>query len=263
MATAFSNREENLEVSQVLEKREQEILYLITKELIQYHFSDDDGNPKFQKFNQLKEIVKFWYDNKVLLLNIDDQRFKKLVYFDDPKAIADHIRQGINPHINTSEFIKPVFNHYNRFSSTKYVIGNTSKEVYPTKRSHVNFVVMDSGWEGICAKTLEELNQVDAYVKNQFLGFTIPYVKEGEDKSYFPDFIVRVQKDDGSVKNLIIEVTGMNKDKAEKKWYVENRWLPAVNAVREKYEYPEWHFIEIANDIRNIRNQLIDKISSI
>jgi type III restriction enzyme len=36
-----------------------------------------------------------------------------------------------------------------------------------------------------------------------------------------------------------------------------------VNAVREKYEYDEWYFIEIADDIRNIKNQLSEKINSL
>jgi type III restriction enzyme len=53
----------------------------------------------------------------------------------------------------------------------------------------------------------------------------------------------------------------MNNDKAEKKWYVENRWLPAVNAVRDKNDYDEWSFIEIAGDVRDIKNQLIDKFA--
>jgi len=263
MATAFSNEEETLEVQQVLEKREKEIIFLLTKELLKYHFSDDDQNPNFQKFNKLKEIVQYWYDNKVLLLNIQDNNYKKLVYFQSPKTIVDHIRRGINTHINTSEFIKPVFNYYNKFGSTKHVGGNTSKDVYPTHKSHVNFVVMDSDWEGVCAKTLEEMDEVDTYVKNQFLGFVIPYVKEGKDRMYYTDFIARVKRKDGSMVNLMIEITGMNKDKEEKKWFVENRWLPAVNAVREKYNYDEWFFIEIANDVRNIKNQLIDKIKSL
>jgi type III restriction enzyme len=177
--------------------------------------------------------------------------------------MVDHIARGINPHINTTEHVKPVFNYYNKFSSTKYVNGNTTKEVYATQKSHVNYVVMDSDWEGIAAKTLEELPQVISYVKNQFLGFAIPYVKEGKDKNYFTDFIVQCKGKDGIIKNLMIEISGFSKDKAEKKWFVENRWIPAVNALKDKYEYPEWHFIEIANDIRNIKNQLIDKISSI
>ncbi|WP_289023011.1 BPTD_3080 family restriction endonuclease [uncultured Salegentibacter sp.] len=263
MGTAFSGEEEELQVSQVLEKRKQEIIYLITKELIKFHFSDEDHNPNFQKFQKLKAIVDYWYNNKVLLLNIEDEKYKKLLYFQDPKTIADHISRGINPHFNNSEYIKPVFNYYNRFGSTKYVSGNTSKDVYATEKSHVNYVVMDSDWEGVCAKTLEEIEEVESYVKNQFLGHVVPYVKDGKDKMYYTDFLVRVRKKDGEMANLMIEITGMNRDKTEKKWFVENRWLPAVNAVREKYNYDEWHFIEIANDIRNMKNQLINKIRSL
>ncbi len=264
MASAFLPKEEKLQVQSVFEKRKQEIIFLLTKELINYHFSDDDHNPRFQYFGKLKEIVEYWYDHKVALIGEKDEKYKKLLYFFDPKIMADHIRRGINPHINTTEFIRPMLNYYNKFGSTKYVNGNTAREVYPTRKSHVNYIVADTeSWEQIAAKTLEELPQVESYVKNAFLGFAIPYVKEGKDKQYFPDFIARVKGKDGTVKNLMIEITGMSKDKEEKKWYVENRWLPAVNALKDKYEYPEWHFIEIANDIRNIKVQLEEKISSI
>lgn len=263
LASPFSPKEEKIEVQSVFDKREQEIIFLLTKELIRVHFSDDEDRPYFQYFNKLLPIVKFWFDTKIITLGERDSKFKKLIYFDETKKVVDHIRLGINPHINSSEFIRPKLNYYNPFSSTRYVNGNTVKDVYPTEKSHINYVVMDSDWEGICAKTLEELEAVECYVKNQFLGFAIPYTKDGKDRQYFTDFIARVKGKDGTTKNLIIEISGMSKDKAEKKWFVENRWLPAVNALKEKYEYPEWHFIEVANDIRNIKNQLIDKISSI
>jgi len=173
MASPISPTEEKLEVKSVLEKRDNELIFLLTKELIKRHFSDEEGNPRFQKFNKLKSIVEEWYKSKVILLNISDQRFKRLLFFEDPKKMVDHIARGINPHINTIEHIRPVFNFYNNFSSTKYVNGNTVKDVFDTKKSHVNYVVMDSDWEGICAKALEELDSVECYVKNQFLGFTI------------------------------------------------------------------------------------------
>ncbi len=262
MTSPISPNEEKLQVKSVLEKRDNELIFLITTALIKRHFSDDENNPKFQKFNKLKDIVTIWYNEKVIVLN-QKPEFKKLLFFEEPKKIVDHIARGINPKLNTTEHIRPVFNFYNKFSSTKYVNGNTVKDVYPTEKSHVNYVVMDSDWEGICAKTLEELDTVQSFVKNQFLGFAIPYVKDGKERQYFTDFIVRVKGKDGSTKNLMIEISGMSKDKAEKKWFVENRWLPAVNALKEKYEYDEWHFVEIANDIRNIKNQLIEKIQNI
>jgi type III restriction enzyme len=263
MSSAFSEQEIELEIQSVLEKRDTEIVWWLTKELIKFHFSDDEGNPRFQKFNKLKSIVEEWYNEKVLLLNIPDQRFKRLLYFEEPKKIVDHIVRGINTDKNTGDFIRPVFNYYNKFSSTKYVNGNTVKDVYPTEKSHVNYVVMDSDWEGICAKTLEEIDTVESYVKNQFLGFAIPYTKDGKDRQYFPDFITRVKTKSGSHMNLIIEISGMSKDKAEKKWFVENRWLPAVNALKDKYGYSEWHFIEVANDIRDIKNQIVNKLQEI
>lgn len=263
LASAFSKEEIQIEIQSVLEKRDQEVIFWLTKELIKFHFSDDEGSPNFQKFNKLKTIVGEWYNKKVILLNIQDQRYKRLLYLEEPKKMVDHIARGINPHINTTEHVRPVFNYYNKFSSTKYVNGNTTKDVYATQKSHVNYVVMDSDWEGIAAKTLEELPQVISYVKNQFLGFAIPYVKEGKDKNYFTDFIVQCKGKDGKIKNLMIEISGFSKDKAEKKWFVENRWIPAVNALKEKYGYPEWHFIEIANDIRNIKSQIVEKIQSI
>ena len=263
MACPFSPHQETMQVKSVLEKRDQELLYLITKELIKYHFTDDDHNPRFQLFGKLKSIVEEWYDERVVLLNQSDERYRRLLYFEKGKAIADHIARGINPHINTEEYIRPAFNYYNRFGSTKYVSGNTTKDTWPTSKSHVNAVVMDSDWEGIAAKTLEEIPEVVSYVKNQFLGFTIPYVKDGKDKLYYPDFLVRYTTPTGETANLVVEITGMSRDKAEKKWFVQNRWLPAINAVQDKYNLGRWHFIEIANDIRDIRNQLRDKIAEI
>jgi len=263
LANAFSPEEIEIKIQSVLDKRDAEIIFWLTKELINVHFSDDDGNKQFQKFGKLRNIVEEWYNTKVELLNIRGDRYKRLLFFENPKTVVDHIARGINTDKNTSDFIRPVFNYYNKFNSTKYVFGQTTREVYWTTKSHVNAVVMDSGWEGIAAKSLEELDEVVSYVKNQFLGLAVPYVKDGKDHLYFPDFVARVTGKDGTLKNLLIEVSGMSQDKAEKKWYLINRWLPAVNAVKDKYHYPEWQFIEIANDIRNIKNELIDKINSL
>jgi hypothetical protein len=62
---------------------------------------------------------------------------------------------------------------------------------------------------------------------------------------------------------FMIEISGMSRSKAEKKWFVENCWLPADNAFQKKYGFARWQFIEISGDIRNIRTQLLDKIQKI
>ncbi len=52
-------------------------------------------------------------------------------------------------------------------------------------------------------------------------------------------------------------------DKIEKKWYVENRWLPAVNSMRDKYGYDGWNFMEIAENIRDIKNRIRAKLAAL
>lgn len=157
-----------------------------------------------------------------------------------------------------------MLNPYGHFGSTKNVHDVTRRKNKPwiTEKSHVNYVIADTGkWEQIAAKSMEEMDEVISYVKNQFLDFAIPYVYKGmKDRMYYPDFIARCKRENGESINLIIEVTGMNQDKEDKKWYVEKRWLPAVNSIREQYGFDRWAFIGISVDIRNIKNELREKI---
>lgn len=264
MGTAISDAETELNLKDLRQLRDQQLIFKITQQLLAEQYRDEDGNPQFQKFNKLKAIVEEWYHTKVKPYG---DCFKQLLWCYSPEKYLGGIIRAIQAQQKATDVILPILNYYNPVGSTKHAHGLTSKPVFETTASHVNFVVADTeSWEQIAAKTLEELAEdgsVISYVKNAFLGFSILYVHEGQDRQYFPDFLVRCRAQDGRTVNLIIEVTGMNKDKAEKKWYVENRWLPAVNTVREKYEMDEWAFIEIANDIRDIKNQLRTKIAGL
>jgi type III restriction enzyme len=62
---------------------------------------------------------------------------------------------------------------------------------------------------------------------------------------------------------VIIEVTGFRADKAEKKWTVEHRWLPAVNAVRQQHQWPLWSFLELDGEeaVADLRNRLLEKLA--
>lgn len=83
------------------------------------------------------------------------------------------------------------------------------------------------------------------YVKNQNLGFHIPYAYSGEQSNYVPDFIARI--DDGHGQgdplSLIIEVTGQKKrDKEAKVATARLLWIPAVN---NHGSLGRWAFLEI------------------
>lgn len=226
------------------------------------NYDPTTGRPLFHRFRQLQGIVGEWYHTKIRLLGYADPEYRKLITFFDPKAVCGHINRGILAANRGTDRILPVLNYYNRTGSSAYVHGRTTREVFATTKSHVNFVVADTkSWEQIAAKTLEELPAVDSYVKNAFLGFAIPYVgAEGKDREYLPDFIARCRFADGRTVNLIVEITGMSQEKAEKRWYVENRWLPAVNAVRAQHGWDEWAFVEVAGDIRDIKRVLTEKL---
>ena len=95
------------------------------------------------------------------------------------------------------------------------------------------------------AQVLESMDEVDCYVKNQGLGFLIPYVLNGQQKNYMPDFIVRIKDGHDDLLNLIVEVSGeARKDKKAKVATTNNLWLPAVN---QHGSFGKWNFIEITD----------------
>ena len=91
----------------------------------------------------------------------------------------------------------------------------------------------------------EGSDEVRAYVKNHDVGFVIPYTLGGEEKSYYPDFIARLDDGhgEGDLLNLIIEVTGRKRDDKETKVATaRDMWVPAIN---NHGAFGRWAFIEI------------------
>jgi len=87
---------------------------------------------------------------------------------------------------------------------------------------------------------------VAAYVKNDHLGFGIPYVHQGISRLYLPDFLVRLaDTSDGVTRTLIVEVSGGRKSPgptAEKAATARESWVPAVNSHGG---YGLWGYCEI------------------
>ena len=217
----------------------------------------------------MRRIAQNWYEHKIELLGETDLRYRRLVRFEDASRVAASVFLGIeaaavNEGLAGEALIVPLLNRYNPSGSTSHVHAATTKPVFGTKKSHVNLVVADTdSWEQIAAKTFEQIEAVTSYVKNAFLGFEVPYVdKTGTERRYLPDFLCRVQTPGGEHFNLIVEVTGFAKDKAEKRYFIQQRWLPAVNQQRDKLGMLPWHFVEVT-DIERIKNQLVAEIERI
>ena len=134
--------------------------------------------------------------------------------------------------------------------STAGVEFDTTKPTYLTRadRCHISHVVADTGsWEQKVAQALEDMPEVAAYVKNERLGFTIPYTVDGEERQYHPDFVVRLDDGRGAdeLLTLVVEVTGERKrDKAAKVATAQALWVPAVN---NHGGFGRWAFVEITD----------------
>jgi type III restriction enzyme len=105
--------------------------------------------------------------------------------------------------------------------------------------------VLDSGWEGELCRILEKHPRVRRYVKNQGLGFEVPYTMYGEARQYRPDFLVAIEDGHGEddLLNLVVEVKGYrHEDAKDKKSTMETYWVPGVNRAKR---YGRWGFAEL------------------
>lgn len=104
----------------------------------------------------------------------------------------------------------------------------TSRDVREVVKSHVNYVVADTQrWEQSATYYIDTHPAVQSFVKNAGLGLGIPYVHNGEQHEYVPDFIVRLAGD--GERYLIIETKGHDPLKDVKRGAA-IRWCNAVNA---------------------------------
>ena len=131
--------------------------------------------------------------------------------------------------------MKAVLDPYNPTGSTlhvKFTTSKTSRWQTDPRRSHINWVVLDSDWEAEFCRVAESHPRVKAYVKNHNLGLEVPYRYGSEPRKYRPDFIVLVDDGPGDddLLHLIVEIKGYRREDAkEKKATMETYWVPGVN----------------------------------
>ena len=101
----------------------------------------------------------------------------------------------------------------------------TAKPCAPGERSHINFCVYDSAWEAGEAYTLDCDPNVEAWAKNDHLGFEVTYLFQGGVHKFRPDFLVQL----ANGTRLVLEVKGQDsqKDRAKRGYLAE--WALAVN----------------------------------
>ncbi len=237
-------------------RRPNEVAFLLARHTLEKYFRDDDGNLRPWLFPPLLAIARRWLAECVTLK--DNTFLQLLLLIELADAAADRIYQAIVATTDGLATLKPILRPYDVVGSTRYVDFDTTRPVYATQpdKCHISHVVADTNsWEQKLAQALEDMPEVLRYVKNDHLGFAIPYTLEGEERNYLPDFIACIDDGHGpgDPLNLIIEVTGeKKKDKAAKVAAAQTLWVPAVN---NHGGFGRWGFVEI-DDPWNAQNAI-------
>ena len=234
--------------------RPQEVAFALAKRILDTQFNTaDDKRPWL--FPKLIEMCRDWIEQKVQLA--EGYRLNYLMTITEAQAeAAEQVWNAITRQVgNRRERLRPMLNRFDPQGSTGDVDFDTRKATAPTEKSEVSHVTLDgkdgNTWEQLLASELELNKNVEAYVKNDHLGFTIPYVHKGRTHSYVPDFLVRLKQLDGEEleRTLIVEVSGSQKSPGPtiaKATTARDSWCASVN---NHGGFGRWGYIEMTNPL--------------
>ncbi|MYA51009.1 MAG: type III restriction endonuclease subunit R [Chloroflexi bacterium] len=153
-----------------------------------------------------------------------DDISRRLILTLNMTRVVQHVADAVR--VENTERLEPVFDRSHPIRSTgNMATWYTGKPCRFTDRSHINMCVFDSTWEASDAFELDHSSLVDAWVKNDHLGFEVLYVYRGVVRKYRPDFIVRLKS--GNL--LVLETKGQPNEQSHAKRRALEQWVQAVN----------------------------------
>ncbi len=234
----------DLTIEHLKEQRQQTIHFFLARHLLYRKFRDPGEEPKLHLFGQLKSIAREWLDGGYLRCTGGTYP-AQLLYQEIADMACERIKAAITLSLSDERPVKAVLDAYNPTGSTRYVNFTTSRETRwqtDPRKCHVNWVICDSDWEAEFCRVAESHPRVRAYVKNQNLGFEVPYLMGSTPRKYLPDFIVQVDDGRGDLLNLIVEIKGYRGENAkEKANTIRAYWVPGVNNLGK---FGRWAFAE-------------------
>ena len=221
------------------------LVFHVTQRLLYTKWRDPGEEPKLHLFGQLKRITKQWLDT---CLECKGDTYPALLMYQELADMAcNRITAAITRKFIGERPIEALLDPYNAVGSTRHVRFNTSRPdrwATSSKSCHINWVVLDSDWEGEFCRVAESHPKVVAYVKNHNLGLEVPYRYGSEARKYLPDFIVLVDDGHGpdDLLYLVVEIKGYRREDAkEKKSTMDTYWVPGVNHLGT---HGRWAFAE-------------------
>lgn len=207
--------------------RMQKIIFETARDVFDQMKPNWKGNKEVLLAQLIQLVEKFILSEKIQILPAlfyqDDMRRRILITLNMNKAVQ-HIWEAVR--FENTESIAPIFDRDNPIRSTGDMrTWWTGKPCQPTKRSHINFCVFDSTWEATEAFELDRNPNVEAWAKNDHLGFEIFYIFNGVVRKYRPDFLIQLK----TGRFLILETKGQDTQQDKTKREFLDEWVKAVN----------------------------------
>ena len=229
-----------LTLAEARDMRPSTVAWNLAKEMLMRHFWTEGGDPKLHLMGQIRSICRRWVEGGYLEC-ADGTAPWMLNHKPIGDRAIERIHSAIVRGMDAERHVVAVLDPFEPDGSTGHVGFDTTKSVYFVRdKCHLNAVAEDSGWEGQFARVCETHPAVMSFVKNQGLGFTIPYRDGSVMRDYVPDFIVRVDVGGAEPLNVVVEIKGQ-KDVSvgAKNETMETKWVPGVNALGT---HGRWNF---------------------
>jgi type III restriction enzyme len=210
------------------EFRTQRIIFETARDVYDQMRKDWKGNKEYLLSQLVRLVEQFIRSDRIsitpALFSQDDLKGRLIITLNMTKVVQ-HIWEAIR--FENTEKLEPQVDRDRPIRSTEDMgTWYTGKPCEYTRRSHINFCVYDSTWEAAEAFALDQYPAVEAWVKNDHLGFEVLYVYRGVVRKYRPDFLIRLH----SGMYLVLETKGRDTEQDRTKRRFLDEWVQAVNA---------------------------------
>ncbi|WP_248581618.1 DEAD/DEAH box helicase family protein [Nocardioides sp. InS609-2] len=240
-------------------QRAAEVAFRLAARLVRTHFTADEDDPRPWLFPELVRICREWIDRAVIVeAGFELSYLTRFVSWQ--ARAADAVYQAvIRQENNRTARLRPMLRPFDPEGSTAAVAFHSRKVAIVTDpdRCEISHVVLDGSgadggntWEQLMMAYAEAHPRVAAYVKNDHLGFSIPYVHQGRSHDYVPDFLLRLRRagDEAFDRTLVVEVSGAQKrvhsplSSDAKVAVARDAWCVAVN---NHGGFGRWGYLEV------------------
>jgi type III restriction enzyme len=210
-----------------LKFRTQKIIFETARDIYDQMNPSWKGNKENLLAQLIRLVEKFISSDRIQItppLFHEDELKRRVLITLNMNKVVQHIWEAIR--FENTEALVPVFDTDHPIRSTGDMrTWYTGKPCEVVRKSHINFCVFDSKWEASEAFELDRSSSVVAWVKNDHLGFEIPYTFGGVIHKFRPDFLMKLIN--GTT--LVLETKGQDSQQDKTKREFLDEWVRAVN----------------------------------